>query len=111
LETLLPSQQIQSAVLVAGFGRDLEYPGYKGELKSFFQRSLDWKKIKNQCKAFIAIHSDNDQWVPMECNRLFVEKLGAKSIICHNMKHFSGDDGITKLPVVMDLLMSLISSK
>src|SRR3990167_4022079 len=36
LESLPENSRIAGVVLVGGFGHDLEYQGYKGELKSFF---------------------------------------------------------------------------
>jgi len=35
------------------------------------------------------------------------EKLNTKVIIQNNMKHFSGSDGITRLPVVLSSLIHL----
>lgn len=107
LETLKKDQKVGGAVFVAGFGHDLEYEGYKGELSSFFRTPVNWEKAKKHCNKFIAIHSDDDPWVPLKHNTLFRDKLGAKSIIEHNMKHFSGDDGITKLPIALDSILGL----
>lgn len=109
LETLKKNEQVGGVILVAGFGYDLEYEDYKGELSSFFAKRVDWEKIKKHCKRFIAIHSDNDPWVPLKHNIFFQEKLGARSIIEHNMKHFSGDDGITQLPVVLNSILGMRS--
>ena len=94
-------------VLVAGFGHDLAYSGYKGELSSFFKTPVDWDKIKKHCKNFVAIHSDDDPWVSLKHNALFRDKLGAKAIVEHNMKHFSGDDGIMELPVALKELLEM----
>lgn len=105
LETLKKSEIIGGAIFVAGFGYDLEYKGYKGELANFFKTPLNWEKIRNHCKKFIIIHSDDDQWVSLKHNKFLARKLNGKAIIEHNMKHFSGDDGITKLPVVLKELL------
>ncbi len=105
LETLSNDQKIGGALLVAGFGKDLNYPGYKGELSNFFKTPIDWHKVRAHCNKFIAIHSDNDPFVPLENNKLFVDKLGAISFIEHNMKHFSGDDGVNELPVLRDAIL------
>src|SRR4030042_2830510 len=105
LETLGEGQKVGGAILVAGFGNDLEYEAYKGELSSFFRTPIDWEKIKNRCKRFVAIRSDNDPWVSPKNTSLFRDKLGAEVIIEHNMKHFSGDDGITELPIVLEKLV------
>lgn len=107
LETLKENQKVGGVVLVAGFGADLEYDGYKGELKSFFSKPVNWQKIKSHCQKFVAIHSDNDPWVSIKNSALFKEKLGAKIIIEHNMKHFSGDDNIFELPSALASVLEL----
>jgi len=107
LEALGENQIIGGVVLVAGFGHDLDFKGYKGELASFFKTPINWEKIKKHCNKFVAIHSDDDPYVPIKHNTLFKEKLGAESIITHNMKHFSGDDGIMELPIALDCVLKL----
>lgn len=107
LEILEADKKVGGVVLVAGFGHDLEYKDYKGELSSFFQTPVDWEGIKKRCKRFVAIHSEDDPWVPVKHNKLFRDKLGAKTIIQHGMKHYSGDDGIVELPVVLDELLGM----
>lgn len=111
LETLKDDQIVGGAILVAGFGHDLEYEEYKGELSSFFKTTLDWEKIRKHCKKFVAIHSEDDPWVSVKHNKLFQEKLSAKSIIQQGMKHYSGGDGITELPIVLSELLEMSSSK
>ncbi|MEK7517364.1 MAG: alpha/beta fold hydrolase [Patescibacteria group bacterium] len=105
LETLKEGQKVGGAVFVAGFSHDLDFEDYKGELSSFFQTPINWEKIKKHCNKFISIHSDDDPYVPIRHNTLFKEKLGAESIIMHNMKHFSGDDGINELPIALESLL------
>lgn len=107
LETLKEGQKVGGAVFVAGFSHDLDFEGYKGELSSFFQAPVNWGKIKEHCNKFVAIHSDDDPYVPIEHNAIFKEKLGAESIIMHNMKHFSGDDGINELPIALESLLKI----
>lgn len=107
LETLKDGQKVGGVVLIAGFGHDLEYEDYKNELSSFFQTSINWVKIKKHCNKFVAIHSDDDPYVPIEHNDIFKNKLGAKSIIMHNMKHFSGDGGILELPIALESLLKI----
>ena len=108
LETLSQNQEVGGTVFVAGFGKDLEYPGYNGELTSFFATQIDWEKIKKHCQKFISIHSDNDQWVSIKNSDLFKKQLNAEVIIAHNMKHFSGDDGIDELPDALNAILNLI---
>ncbi len=107
LERLKKTDFVGGAIFVAGFGYDLNYKGYKKELSTFFETPLNWKKIRSHCQKFIVIHSDNDQWVPLKHNKFLARKLHGKSIIEHNMHHFSGDDGITQLSVVLNELLNL----
>lgn len=111
LESLKKGQRIGGAVLVAGFGRNLEYEGYENELISFFSQDIDWEKIKRHCQKFVAIHSDNDVWVPLKHNQLFVEKLAAESVVEHNKLHFGDNDGFTELPSALDALLRFSSQK
>ena len=111
LETLEKIQKIGGVILVAGFSRDLEYVGYKNELSSFFQKPINWEKIKKHCPKFIAIHSDNDPWVSIKNSRYFRERLGAEIVIMSKMKHFSGDDGINELPIALNSIFKFFSSK
>ncbi len=105
IEALGEDKKVGGVVLVAGFGHDLEYDGYKGELSSFFSSPIDWEKIKMHCDKFISIHSDDDPFVPIKHNIIFKKKLGAKSIIMHKMKHFT--DGINELPIALDSVLKI----
>jgi hypothetical protein len=101
LEKLPAGAKIGKAVLVAGFTDNL---GFK-ELDNYFQKPIDWKNIKSHCKDFVAIYSDNDQYVPVAHAEIFKKELGAKVIVEHGKKHMGGNDGITELPSVLDALL------
>lgn len=103
LEGLKGSEKVGGAILVAGFTDNLGCQ----EIDSFFTAPINFEKIKSRCEKFIVIHSDNDPYVPLKHGDIFKEKLGAKLIKMHKMKHFSGDDGITELPVVLEELLNL----
>jgi len=107
LEGLKENEKVGGVILVAGFTDDL---GYK-ELSSFFQEPIDFPKIKSRCQKFIAIHSDNDPYVALSYGDIFKEKLNAELIVQHNMKHFSGDDNIVELPVVLSTILDISSGK
>lgn len=103
IESLEAGQQVGGAVLVAGSVDDL---GHK-ELSNFFSKPIDWGKIKSICKKIIAINSDNDDHVPLMHADVFKNRLGAKVIIKHGMKHFCGKDGITELPVALESVLKI----
>lgn len=101
LETLPANAKIGRVVLVAGFIDNL---GYK-ELDNYFQKPIGWKRIKSHCSDFVAIHSDNDQYVPMKHADAFRKELGAKVIVEHQKGHMSGEDNIKELPSVLEAVL------
>ena len=104
LESLSQDQKMGGIVLVAGFTDNLGF----GELNNFFTTPVDFKEIKKHCPKFIAIHSDNDPYVPLKHGDIFKEKLGAKVIIRHNAGHFSGEeDNCVELPEVVSNIKEL----
>jgi len=94
-------------VLVAGFTDNLGFE----ELKNFFEKPIDFEAIKQHSSKFVAIHSDNDPYVPLKHGDIFKEKLGAKLIVKHNFKHFSGpvdkEDSCTELPDVVESIVEI----
>lgn len=105
LESLEQNQKVGGVVLVAGFTDDLGYP----ELRNFFEKPIDFEKIKSSAKYFVAIHSDNDPYVALKFSDIFKEKLGAEVIIKQNMRHFSGavdnEESCTSLPDVAEAIL------
>lgn len=104
-ESLGRSQEVGGAVLVAGFSDDL---GYK-ELEGFFTKPIDWEKIRARCRKFVAINSDKDPHVPLEHGYALKEKLGAELIVKKGMGHFSGEEGVVELPVVLKAVLGMAS--
>ncbi|MBI4895150.1 MAG: serine hydrolase family protein [Candidatus Aenigmarchaeota archaeon] len=103
LESLKQNENVGGVILVAGFTSNLGFD----QLESFFKRPIAWEQIETKCKNFIAIHSDNDPYVSLHYSTFFKEKLGAEIIIENNMKHFSGEDNITKLPVALESILKI----
>ncbi len=106
LEGLEKGQKIGGVVMVAGFTDDLGL----AELKNFFEKPLDFEKIKTHCDNFIAITSDDDPFVPLKYGEILKEELGAKLIIKHQMDHFSGPvedpNSIVSLPDVTENILN-----
>ncbi len=107
LESLPEGETIGGAVCVAGFTDDLGFP----EISNFFTSPLDFEEMKNHCPKFVAIHSDNDPYVPLHHSDVLKEKLGAATIIKHNAKHFSGaadnEAACTELPDVVEAVVEM----
>lgn len=108
LEKLPPKVKVGGVVLVAGYIDDLGFE----ELKNFFTTDLPLEKIKTKANNFVAIHSDDDPFVPLKHGDIFKDKLGADLIIKHNFKHFSGpvdkEDSCLELPEVVESLLKMV---
>ena len=70
---------------------------------------IDFGRARRTSSNFVAIFSDNDEWVPPENARAYEEQLGAKTIVEHAKGHFSGSDGVTELPSALEALLSMTS--
>jgi len=109
LKGLKQGEQIGGCVFVAGFSHELNKNNIDDtEIRPFFDHPVDWDKVKKHCKKFVAINSDNDEYVPLKEGKVFKEKLGAELIIKHNMGHIGVDDNITELPEVLDSLLKML---
>ncbi len=107
LESLSQGETIGGTVLVAGFADDLTYDGYKGELSSFFTSPVNWEAVNAHCPQFFLLHSKDDSWVDESNYHELREQLHANGELQNGFKHYSGDDGITELPVVLTELESM----
>lgn len=101
LESLEEGREIGGVVLVGGRSYSLGTP----ETMNFFEAPPRWESIRMHCKKFVAIHSDNDYYVPLKESETFRRNLGAKIIIKHNMGHFTGEDGVKELPDALDAVL------
>ena len=93
---------IGGAVFVAGFIKDLGMP--HGD---FFTTPVNYPVVREHCKNFTDIYSDNDPYVPMVQAQLIRKELGAKTILAKGMKHFSADEGCEKAPVILNEILSM----
>lgn len=99
--------KVGAVILVAGFGKKLEYEGYRGEVDGFFDKLINWKKIKNSSNKFVTFHSKNDPFVDICNSNLFKEKLNAQSIVHEDMSHYNEGAGITKFPDLLNIILKL----
>jgi hypothetical protein len=109
LQTLPEDTKIGKVILIAGFEKlreaafdalqDWDTFGPWG--RAFF----DYEKVKGMPKSWTALFSDDDPFVSYEDNsKVFKDKLGVKIILQHSMGHFSQENGVRTLPVLLDLV-------
>ena len=101
--------KVGGVVFVAGFFtlKGLETDEEKELAKPWLETPIDTGKVKKAARKFVAIFSDNDKFVPLENERTFKEKLGAKTIVLKKMGHMGSNDNITELPMVLSELLNM----
>ena len=69
---------------------------------------VNYEKAKKLGRKFIAIFSDDDEFVPFEENsKLYKEKLGSEIILEHDKGHFDDDRGIKELPSDLSAILEI----
>lgn len=101
LEQLEETKKIKSAFLVAGFERSLGI----AETDNFVDKPFNWEKIKQACRKFCVIHSDNDLYIPLYIAEDLAEELESELIVEHNGGHLNAPGGYLKYPKLLELTM------
>jgi len=105
IEKLPENVKIGGAVFVAGWFtlQNLETVEEKEIAKPWIETPINLAKVKNQLNKRTVILSDNDPWVPLEETReIFTEQFAAEVIIEHNKGHFTEEDGIRELLIILE---------
>ena len=113
IESLPDGSHVGGAVFVAGFFKRLtgleNDPDVQETDKHWLTAPIDLEKVAQRMRASIAIFSDNDPWVPLDNQDDFRRQLHSLVITVRSMGHFSGNDGVTELPVALEALMSIVT--
>ncbi len=109
LEKLPKGKKVAGVAFVAGWFKLTNlFKEEKQIAKPWLQTKINFDKVKRVSKKFITIFSDDDIYVPLKENKkIFYQKLGAKILIEHKKGHFSGEDGVKKLPIVLSEFLKL----
>lgn len=111
LEHLAPDKKIGGCVFVAGWVTLTAWKGRTEQeakiVEQWMSKHLDSEKVKMHCKKFVALFSDNDPYVPLENLNYYSEVLGAIIILKKRKGHFSDEDGVKELPVVLEELLNM----
>src|SRR3989344_4113624 len=111
LESLPDNVKVGGAIFVAGwFNLTKEVTGDPEQnkiAKPWLSTKINFSKVLKHTKKFTAIFSNNDPYVPLTDSKIFKAKLKAKTIIEKKQGHFTQDDNIKKVPVVIKELLNL----
>jgi len=112
LETLPDDLKIGGVVFVAPFMKrltnlepDVETQTIANE---WLTTPLDLTKVRSHLTKSTAIFSDNDQYVPIDNQDDFLNKLDSKIVLEHNLGHMSPSDGILKVESIKESILGLI---
>jgi uncharacterized protein len=100
----LDSMKVGSVVCVGGwfFLKGLEDMDTEAIARPWLDTPVDFERVHTAANEIHALFSDNDYFVPLEINQaLFQKKLGAKIVIEHEKGHFTADDGVKKIPSLL----------
>lgn len=111
LKNLPEGVKVGGAVFVAGFFKRLtgleDDPDVHETGKHWLGTPLDFEKVKFHLPKSVAIFSDNDSYVPLDNQDDFRNELGSEIIVEKNMGHFSGSNGVTELPIVLESVLKI----
>jgi len=60
--------------------------------KPWLDEPINYDKIKDCTENIVAVFSDNDPYVPLENEKLFKDRLSAKTLMLHNKGHINAED-------------------
>ncbi len=114
LESLPKDAKAGGAVFVAGWfslaQAATEEEGAYKIAEPWLKTKINFDKILDHAKKFVAIFSDNDPYVLTENIKIFKDKLNAKIIFEKNKGHFSGSDNVIKLPSALNGILEISQS-
>lgn len=99
---------IKAAFLVSGFLGKLGLKDFDAINASFFEKGLNWKKIRQHCQNFFVYNSDNDPYVPLSHGEKLAKNLGVKLNIVRNAGHINTAAGYTKFPRLLENIKRFI---
>ena len=93
---------VKAAFLVAGFAGQIGDPRFDKINATFFEKEIDWEKIRGNCGHFEVFHSDNDPFVPLKFGEELAENLGVKVTLVKGAGHFNRAAGYTEFPLLLE---------
>jgi len=97
----------KAAFLVAGFSGHLEVED-EPNIDDIAERDFNWRKIRENCKYFYVIHSDNDPYVPLERANELAKNLGTSVILVKGGKHFQDESGFKTFGLLLNKIDEII---
>lgn len=110
LQDLPHDVKIGGVIFVAGWFHLIgieDEEGAEDIAKPWIETPIHFENIIDKTNKFTAIFSDNDPYVPIGDAKLFEEKLGARIIFESRKGHFTEDDNVKDLKVVLNEILEM----
>ncbi len=107
LESLPENTRIGKLIFVAGWFKLANLEGEEVEriAKPWINTQINLSSIKEKTESITVILSDNDPYNEIKYNEaMFKNKLNGDTIILKNKGHFTSEDGVAKLPEILNFL-------
>lgn len=104
---------VGGAVFVAGWFNleNLEDDEVKEIARPWIETPIDLKKVKSILPVSTLIISGDDPYGCLEENKQRFSKVVTKEKVIPNAGHFTGDDGCTEMPMIIDELQGFLDLK
>lgn len=109
-EQLPEGKKVNKAIFIAPWVSltNLTSPQAEAIAKPWTETPIDFTKVKQKTNTFISLFSTNDLHVPYKKNsELFKKRLNSKILTEENKGHFTQDDGVTELPILLGIFNSI----
>jgi len=110
LMTLPEEIKVGGVIFLAGWFvlENLEDEKAEQIAKPWVETPINFESLRRRTGHYVAILSDNDPWVSLATNKeLFEKNLSAQIIVEHNRGHYTEDDGVTEVLVVIEELVKI----
>lgn len=108
LQVLEGNISVASSILVSAFKNNLEWDALIG----LFNQPFDFENIKQHCRRFVFVHSDDDPYVPLEHAQYLSEKTDGELRILKGQGHFNIEksEDYAQFPYLLNMINELMSS-
>ena len=70
----------------------------------WLESAIDFDRVKEKTNKITCIFSDNDPYVPLTEKEVFELMLDAETLVLKKKGHFTQEDGVTELPIILEKL-------
>lgn len=105
-------KKIRAAFLVAGAITPVVDP--KNEVneinKTFYKKEFNWKRVRENCRDFYVLGSDNDPYITLDMSEQVSKPLGVVLTVIEGGGHFNKKAGYEKFPQLLEMIEDVLTT-